>query len=1834
MDDKSVKTMFENIQKIFLLSSNGEPEQLLIFNSNETVDSTSPIFFDEEKTYLEKYKPVIIQCTNDLHQDDTIRTIKRKILNELNYNNLSYEEMYLFSKKTIHFQLKNLFNDESSFKNGIHKQHLGQILMNLQLTHKKKEISELFNLDKQYYSYKDIEDALQINNTQLEIDIPIGHKFATFQDFAFSANPFNILPNVKTVFDLTLENTLFTFENNLLLNYGDLKNNTLYLCRSENVFTYIQENQLNEKKNSALYFPFLNSKDIHSLTELKVQKQDLIDKSKKKFDKISDDQINLLYSIHKKETNVHYASKGIVDAMITIHPSNKLVIPLENIFKKMNSDASIPLIKFKPGFKKEELYRLYTIGISNNGKKIPFLSRLQINTYMKRMSGISLKHVSYIMEKKLDNHTLHILCSITHTGNIIIDMSFPTPVSKFILETYLLETANHFIKTINQSLLSMNHYVHLQSLEDNCIEYNKINYEISIQSNSFIKNADFNMFTNVFNIVGVNNNTGNLRYKKVDNYTEMNEMNALINKLYKQNSNIDNIVGLISINFSLHEEEARMHITKYLNEYTLVNGNYINKEVEVADNPGFATIVQYNDILNTIHFSINDIDSIYYIDQIDIYVDALIKSSLYAKQLKIPVKDLDTLKKKLTKTKIDIDTDNVVSVEDVHLQNYKPNVRGIIEDMKDEDDEYEEGIFFDDEEEDDEEENEDEENEDEDDEEEGEDEENEDEDEENEDEDEEEDEEEDIDLFKGGNEKTTGTLFYNKLKKLEPNLFKNENDIDYARVCPAISNRQPVILTEEEKRIIDEDPQSKSAFGIAIKYGTDPEKPYWYMCPRYWCLKTNKPMTDEQVKNGECGGKIIPKNKRSNIPTGYYIYEFTDDRQHIDANGNYTYYNPGFLGKSKNNIGVPCCFRNPFSVQQNTRRQELNITDAQIDYGNENLINGVKTDKTKVNRNYLNILSIERVPVPPHRWGFLPLSVELFLNTDNSLSLEKSNPTYISKEGTPLLRYGVEKSTKQSFIACLADIYTYHNNMKVPSIKEMRSIIVNNISIDVFIKANNGNLISLFRPTRVNINDIEVEKYRTTKFYNSIDLNNSSQNNFLKYTIASFNKFREFMNDDDSLIDHTILWDIISSKENKLFERGLNLLIMEIEDNDIRDNISLICPTNSYMDIFFDSEKGSVLLLKHGEFYEPIYVYGNTRNENASNKLNAIKILYNENIPPYLTSTMENIKNSLNHFCKPENKNKGYKYKTNISAEKSRKIMESFDIYLHRQVQNYDGKIIGLMVSEIMESDNQIYIPTYPSSKLDNVESIFIDNVIWSDYNTTVQNLQTIYNKTDNLIFSQPLVKIEEDGLIIGILTQTNQLVVIDPPVPNLESDDIKTIKSSSYKHYYDIDKSIMSNNLVDAGRLETIHNIKLETAFYKQFRDILRNNIHDMMNNEYARQLESLSNSTEYVYSVKMMKIKELIEILIGANINFVEFDEDVLRMLNNNNNNENHNNHSACIVNEHQLCVPSKNLITQEDNRDVYYQRLSDEIIRFNRIKQYLFNSLYTKLENINYHIHSNEVLLLSSNLSNDYFDNISYDTDNKYIENIPSDFSNPTDKPDTTKRISLMQQTTVETVESFESFHKECILKSTKLNMKQNWNNIFSEKHTMNEIKHTPLCSYYILAYLLKKYNNIEENLMQIKQRLTNAYETILKNYLLMPSIHVILAKQFKKDFIVKIRKHQLNIETMIMNDNYNITQFDIWIFCNYMNIPAILYSNKIYTSMKLNTNYIVMGGDMEKDEYTFIRSDQYKQSDEFSTPVSIVEPPMLLKDTKDIVLVKESLTDYLKNYKLTGNLRIKK
>ena len=184
----------------------------------------------------------------------------------------------------------------------------------------------------------------------------------------------------------------------------------------------------------------------------------------------------------------------------------------------------------------------------------------------------------------------------------------------------------------------------------------------------------------------------------------------------------------------------------------------------------------------------------------------------------------------------------------------------------------------------------------------------------------------------------------------------------------------------------------------------------------------------------------------------------------------------------------------------------------------------------------------------------------------------------------------------------------------------------------------------------------------------------------------------------------------------------------------------------------------------------------------------------------------------------------------------------------------------------------------------------------------------------------------------------------------------------------------------------------------------------------------------------------------------------------------------------------------------------------------------------------------------------------------------------------------------------------------------------------IKSTPLCSYYILAYILKRHAKLDEDIHGIKKLLYTAYMNLMKKTILTPAIHSILLKQYKKDFIDKIRNKQLTFESMIMNDNYVITQIDVWVLCNSLDLPVIMYSNEVYKTLKMDTKYIVMGGNIETDEYTFIHSNPYKNTDIYAPSINFVDTDIKLSEIPDIAFTKISLSDHLKNYKLV--LRIKK
>ena len=84
-------------------------------------------------------------------------------------------------------------------------------------------------------------------------------------------------------------------------------------------------------------------------------------------------------------------------------------------------------------------------------------------------------------------------------------------------------------------------------------------------------------------------------------------------------------------------------------------------------------------------------------------------------------------------------------------------------------------------------------------------------------------------------------------------------------MCPSNARRQPIILNDKEKAKIDKD--HPGSYSHAIHYGSDPDKKYWYICPRYWSLKDGVSLTQEDVDSDKYGiyKFISDENKLSQI---------------------------------------------------------------------------------------------------------------------------------------------------------------------------------------------------------------------------------------------------------------------------------------------------------------------------------------------------------------------------------------------------------------------------------------------------------------------------------------------------------------------------------------------------------------------------------------------------------------------------------------------------------------------------------------------------------------------------------------------------------------------------------------------------------------------------------------------------------------------------------------------------------------------------------------------------------------------------------------------------------
>jgi hypothetical protein len=248
---------------------------------------------------------------------------------------------------------------------------------------------------------------------------------------------------------------------------------------------------------------------------------------------------------------------------------------------------------------------------------------------------------------------------------------------------------------------------------------------------------------------------------------------------------------------------------------------------------------------------------------------------------------------------------------------------------------------------------------------------------------------------------------------------------------------------------------------------------------------------------------------------------------------------------------------------------------------------------------------------------------------DYKPEIDPNNPALIQPGKRVLLRYGVEQHPNQSFLGNFANIYANRQGLeKVPSVDEFRKILSEIITLDIFVRIHNGSLLSAFFKQTKSIKSANRKKYENTEFALDIDLSDRAQKRHFDDAIISYENFIEYLKDKDGVIDHQYLWDLVCDNNDRIIPGGLNLVILEIRANDMLDRVELLCPTNLYSSNQFKSEKDTVILLKHDQFYEPIFQY-----ESMSTAPIVRHFFESGKVSPDILNVLKNVELSTKKYC-------------------------------------------------------------------------------------------------------------------------------------------------------------------------------------------------------------------------------------------------------------------------------------------------------------------------------------------------------------------------------------------------------------------------------------------------------------------------------------------------------------------------------------------------------------------------------------------------------------------------
>ncbi len=756
-------------------------------------------------------------------------------------------------------------------------------------------------------------------------------------------------------------------------------------------------------------------------------------------------------------------------------------------------------------------------------------------------------------------------------------------------------------------------------------------------------------------------------------------------------------------------------------------------------------------------------------------------------------------------------------------------------------------------------------------------------------------------------------------------------------------------------------------------------------------------------------------------------------------------------------------------------------------------------------------------------------------------------------------------------------------------------------------------------------------EYKNSEIFKSIKKfsDDDAQFVFFKKVVCAYENFRKYIQSKTVFIDYEYTWDIICTPNPKLFRDGLNLAIIQIANRDITNNIEVICPSNHYSNNFFDDNKKTAIIMKRqikGKVsFEPIYEVRGYRprifNCIFSIKNNTLKRITTESgrvieetiIPQVLKKALDSIKNVYNKLCKPNNSiprrgavnvsgrfPKLYEFERNVSLLELKTRVLKMRYNILNQIVNYDGRVIGIFVELTRTQDDEDetlsgIIMCEPSPIDYSIPEInyIDDSSLWQPYENTVIFLNHVHNTLK--IPSRPIFKVIDDGKIVGIITETNQFVsiAIDED-ESVRTDGIFNIPILNTKDYNIADTEINLRLKQDPLREKYVKNMYLENNFYNVFRNTVRILINRYENIKIKEVILSILRRTDIVYLIKLALIQGEIIKLISRYILFddTHYNKETLENISEIT--------TSCLTNidpnscqqtkyciketdkegKCKLVIPNRNLLyPNKSNRIMYVARVADEIIRYNRIRNFMFEQKLFPPINVNYNLRNDEIILSQSMLMDGYFENLHPQIENKYVKFNTYDTAEPllTELYENIYDASIDEQVSCSTDTG-----------SLSSEFKKYFTN-FKEYQVLKFNPNAPVCSFEVILFILKSegvrtgnkkleavtvnilrliilhfYNmciQTSQNSDEIKEKIVS----VLKYYGMTT-----ISEEYEKK--IKTGNDDDFIEVIPFLENYYLTRLDIWIIANYYKVPVIIlyYPKKTlletkYTHATLTTYY---------------------------------------------------------------------